>query len=125
MWVSSRGGDGNITFGLTGSTSGTTVGFREGLVELNDATPGTEGWSMLKVALVAGAILVLAFVIAHFADIEVLTDVTEVGDAEEAIAKVRDVNFPLVMVAWILTTILFVVVMVKVPSWVEGQNGGK
>lgn len=125
MWVSSRGGDGNVTYFLTGATSVRTVGFREDLVEMNGATPGKDGRSLLKVALVAGAILVLAFVIAHFADIEVLTDLTEAGDAEEAIARVRDVNFPLVMVAWILTSILFVGVMVKVPSWVEGQNGGK
>ncbi len=125
MWISSRGGDANITFGLTGSTSGGTVGPREGLVGARGATAGKDGMSMLDVALVAGAILVLAFVIAHLTDIGVLTDVTEVGDAEEAVARVRDVNFPLVMVTWILTTILFLGVMVKVPSWVELQNGGK
>ena len=125
MWVSSRGGDGNVTFFLTGATSVRTVGFREDLVELNGATPGKDGRSMFKVALVAGAILVLAFVIAHFADVEALTDLTEVGDAEEAIARVRDVNFPLVMVAWILTSILFVGVMIKVPALVEAQSGRK
>ena len=125
MWVSSRGGDGNIAFGLTGPTSGGSVGPREGPVGSNVATPGSDVRSMLKVALVAGAILVLLLIIAHLADVEVLTDLTDVGDTEEAIAKVKGVNFPLVMIAWIMTTVLFVGVVVKVPVWVDAQDGGK
>jgi hypothetical protein len=71
--------------------------------------------------MVTGVVLLLA--LTFLADIEVVIDFVETREFEEASDDIKEINFPLVMLALLLTTIIFVGIMIRIPGWVEEQNG--